>query len=49
MGTVCVYVLKQFINIVFQPGRIFGVDPRTGYEGLLAGSGKTATVICLAS
>jgi FMN-dependent NADH-azoreductase len=39
------YVLKQFIDIVSQPGWIFGVDPYTGYEGLLAGRGKTATVI----
>ena len=39
------YVLKQFIDVVSQPGMVFGVDPRTGYDGLLAGRGKRAVVI----
>jgi FMN-dependent NADH-azoreductase len=39
------YILKQFIDVISQPGWIFGVDPITGYEALLAGRGKQATVI----
>jgi FMN-dependent NADH-azoreductase len=39
------YILKQFIDVVSQPGTIFGVDPRTGYDGLLADQGKKAAVI----
>src|SRR5205085_3420398 len=39
------YILKQFIDVVSQPGWIFGVDPVAGYEPLLAGRGKQATVI----
>lgn len=39
------YVLKQFIDVVSQPGSIFGVDPHTGYRHLLAGSRKRAAVI----
>jgi FMN-dependent NADH-azoreductase len=39
------YVLKQFIDVVSQPGLVFGVDPHTGYEPLLAGRGKQATVV----
>ena len=31
------YILKQFIDVVSQPGLIFGVDPATGYQGLLTG------------
>ena len=31
------YVLKQFIDVVSQPGMVFGFDPVTGYEGLLTG------------
>ncbi|MGX7729049.1 FMN-dependent NADH-azoreductase [Rhodococcus sp. 2H158] len=31
------YVLKQWIDIVTQPGWAFGFDPTTGYEGLLTG------------
>lgn len=30
------YVLKQFIDIVSQPGWVFGVDATTGYTGLYA-------------
>ncbi|MBL0885731.1 FMN-dependent NADH-azoreductase [Myceligenerans indicum] len=37
------YVLKQFIDVVSQPGMLFGFDPETGYEGLL--TGKKAAVI----
>ena len=29
------YVLKQFIDVVSQPGMVFGFDPATGYTGLL--------------
>ena len=39
------YILKQFIDVVSQPGTIFGVDPHAGYDHLLAGSGKKAAVI----
>ena len=39
------YILKQFIDLVSQPGMVFGVDPVTGYDGLLAGKGKRAAVI----
>jgi FMN-dependent NADH-azoreductase len=37
------YVLKQFIDVVSQPGLVFGFDPATGYTGLL--TGKRAAVI----
>jgi FMN-dependent NADH-azoreductase len=39
------YVLKQFIDVVSQPGWIFSVDPETGYSGLLAGRGKRVAVV----
>jgi FMN-dependent NADH-azoreductase len=39
------YVLKQFIDVVSQPGWIFGVDPVTGYSHLLAGRGKKVAAI----
>jgi FMN-dependent NADH-azoreductase len=39
------YVLKQLIDVISQPGWIFAVDPVTGYQPLLAGRGKQATVI----
>lgn len=39
------YVLKQFIDVVSQPGWIFGVDPATGYRHLLAGRGTSVAVI----
>jgi len=39
------YILKQLIDVVSQPGMIFAVDPRAGYDGLLAGRGKKAAVI----
>jgi len=39
------YILKQFIDVISQPGMIFGVDPHTGYEHLLAGRGKRAAVV----
>ena len=29
------YILKQFIDVVTQPGWTFGFDPSTGYAGLL--------------
>ncbi|MBO0774266.1 MAG: NAD(P)H-dependent oxidoreductase [Actinobacteria bacterium] len=39
------YILKQFIDVVSQPGTIFTVDPHTGYRHLLAGTGRKAAVI----
>jgi FMN-dependent NADH-azoreductase len=39
------YVLKQLIDVITQPGWVFGVDPVTGYEHLLAGRGKRAVAI----
>ncbi|GAA4601423.1 NAD(P)H-dependent oxidoreductase [Actinoallomurus liliacearum] len=37
------YVLKQFIDVVSQPGMVFGFDPEEGYSGLLRG--KKAAVV----
>jgi FMN-dependent NADH-azoreductase len=37
------YVLKQFIDVVSQPGMVFGFDPENGYTGLLRG--KRAAVL----
>ena len=37
------YILKQFIDVVSQPGLVFGFDPERGYTGLL--DGKKAAVI----
>ena len=37
------YILKQFIDVVSQPGLVFGFDPVAGYAGLLRG--KRAAVI----
>src|SRR3954469_12822267 len=31
------YILKQFIDVVSQPGMVFGFDPVAGYSGLLRG------------
>jgi FMN-dependent NADH-azoreductase len=31
------YILKQFIDVVSQPGMVFGFDPAAGYTGLLTG------------
>ena len=39
------YVLKQFIDVVSQPGWIFGIDPATGYQHLLADRGTRVAVI----
>jgi FMN-dependent NADH-azoreductase len=39
------YILKQFIDVVSQPGTVFDVNPATGYIPLLAGRGKRAAVI----
>ena len=33
------YILKQFIDVVSQPGMLFGFDPEKGYSGLLQGKG----------
>ena len=37
------YILKQFIDVVSQPGMVFGFDPIEGYRGLL--TGRKAAVI----
>ncbi|MEV4343027.1 NAD(P)H-dependent oxidoreductase [Actinoplanes sp. NPDC049596] len=37
------YILKQFIDVISQPGLVFGFDPATGYRGLLRG--KRAAVV----
>lgn len=37
------YVLKQFIDVVSQPGMVFGFDPDRGYTGLL--TGRKAAVV----
>src|SRR6478752_2993566 len=37
------YILKQFIDVVSQPGLVFGFDPEHGYTGLLGG--RRAAVI----
>jgi FMN-dependent NADH-azoreductase len=37
------YILKQLIDVISQPGLVFGFDPERGYTGLL--KGKKATVI----
>jgi FMN-dependent NADH-azoreductase len=37
------YILKQFIDVVSQPGLVFGFDPAAGYTGLLRG--KRAAVV----
>jgi len=37
------YVLKQFIDVVSQPGMAFTFDPEAGYTGLV--TGKKAAVI----
>lgn len=37
------YVLKQFIDVVSQPGLLFGFDPERGYTGLL--TGRKAAVV----
>jgi FMN-dependent NADH-azoreductase len=37
------YILKQFIDVVSQPGMVFGFDLETGYSGLL--HGKKAAVV----
>ena len=37
------YKLKQYIDIIHQPGLLFGLDPATGYFGLL--KDKQATVV----
>ena len=37
------YILKQFIDVISQPGLVFGFDPQDGYRGLL--TSKRAAVI----
>ncbi|SFN11571.1 MULTISPECIES: FMN-dependent NADH-azoreductase [Actinomadura] len=37
------YILKQFIDVISQPGWVFGFDPEKGYSGLLRG--KKAAVV----
>ena len=36
------YILKQFIDVISQPGMVFGFDPVEGYTGLV--TGKKAAV-----
>ncbi len=36
------YVLKQFIDVVSQPGMLFSFDPERGYSGLLQGKRAAA-------
>ena len=36
------YILKHYIDIVTQPGLLFGLDPETGYVGLLTGKKAAA-------
>ena len=43
------YVLKQFVDVVSQPGMVFGLDAETGYQPLLAGRGKRAAVVYTSS
>ena len=37
------YILKQLIDVITQPGLVFGFDPEQGYTGLLRG--KKAAVV----
>ncbi|MEU4428793.1 NAD(P)H-dependent oxidoreductase [Actinoplanes sp. NPDC024001] len=37
------YILKQLIDVISQPGLVFGFDPERGYQGLMRG--KRAAVI----
>lgn len=37
------WLLKQYIDILTQPGMVFGFDPTAGYSGLM--HGRTATVV----
>lgn len=37
------YILKQFIDVISQPGWVFGFDPVEGYSGLV--TGKRAAVV----
>jgi FMN-dependent NADH-azoreductase len=39
------YVLKQLIDVVSQPGWVFGLDPATGYQHLLADRQRRVAVI----
>lgn len=39
------YVLKQLIDVVSQPGMIFGFDPQLGYRGLLTGGRKAVLIL----
>jgi FMN-dependent NADH-azoreductase len=39
------YILKQLIDVISQPGMVFGVDPHGGYSHLLERKGKKAATI----
>ncbi len=39
------YIVKQLIDVISEPGLMFGLSPTTGYEHLLAGRGKKAVTI----
>jgi FMN-dependent NADH-azoreductase len=36
------YILKQFVDVVSQPGMVFDFDPTAGYRGLLGGKRAAA-------
>jgi FMN-dependent NADH-azoreductase len=36
------YVLKQFIDVITQPGWVFGFTPDNGYQGIVTGKKATA-------
>ena len=36
------YVLKHYIDVITQPGLVFGFDPATGYRGLVLGKRAAA-------
>jgi FMN-dependent NADH-azoreductase len=40
------YRMKQYIDLIHQPGLLWGLDPTTGYTGLL--KGKQATLVMTA-
>lgn len=42
-NTTVPYILKQFVDVISQPGWVFAFDPEEGYSGLLRG--KKAAVI----
>jgi FMN-dependent NADH-azoreductase len=43
------YRLKQYIDVIHQPGLLWGLDPKTGYFGLLMGKKAVLTLTSGAS